>query len=136
MSVILPEHFGDTQKDAVKEVLVAHKDFLKQLCDIDNWRKSTALLASASDEALNALALVVYLINTKHIKIDKASSNQLQEKRKINHIIGFLGTLERYNNFHLLSRAERIRQLLKIGSALPIFLRTLFYRSAKTTSTT
>ena len=127
----IPEHFGESQEQEVRNRFIQQRGFLQQLCNIDSWSKSGALLAGATDQALDTAALVVYLTIAKRIKISSANRQALFNSRKIKTIHTFLGDRDKYNTFLTLERAEKLRQLRKIGSGLPICLRSLFYTNSQ-----
>lgn len=131
MSVSIPEHFGESQEQEVRELFISHRDFLKNLCTVEPWRNSVKLLAGASDESLNVVALVVYLTAAKRIKISSANRQALFNSRKITSIRTFFGDRDKYNNFLKLERAEKLKRLQKIGLGLAICLRSLFYSNSQ-----
>lgn len=127
----IPECFGEAQEESARALFLQNRGFLRQLCELDSWRKSAAILAAASNEQLNVLALVVYLTYAKHIHLSHNNKEELITKKKTKSIITLFGDRDKYNTFLTLDRAEKLQRLKRVGHGIVICLRPLFYRQTK-----
>ncbi len=86
------------------------------------------MLMIATDDNLNALALVLFLISQKRIPMWRDAFHEVKRRKKLRPLRDFMRKPSDYDHFRGLDRATKIHQLVELGLVLKLAMYPLFYR--------
>jgi hypothetical protein len=81
-----------------------------------------------TDQNLDALAYVLYLISQKRIPMWRGDFEEVKRRKKFSPLTEFMRKPTDFDHFRSLDRATKIHQLVRLGYVLKLALHPLFYR--------